>query len=210
MRNGARYIFALSLGLRRGEALGLKWSDISINWKHGCIKNSTCRAKRSGNECPARPGSGTATIRRTLQQRTWQHGCEPSGSCGHRMDGHCPKRHGGGYSLPKRSPGPGVARLAFRTRWPKRWKLTASSSKQLVCRESRTRVSRRPDSRVVKARLACRESPTRVSRKFDSGVAKARLAGWRGRAILGKLILSGLLLFTSPGEDASTDHGRGD
>jgi len=96
MRNGARYIVALSLGLRRGEALGLKWSDISITWKHGCVRNSACRQKLSPKECAARRGSGTVTIRRALQQRTWQHGCEPAGSCGHRLGAHCPDRHGGG------------------------------------------------------------------------------------------------------------------
>lgn len=95
-RNGARYVVALSLGLRRGEALGLKWSDLSIEWKHGCVRNSACRRKLAARECPARTGSGTLTIRRTLQQRTWQHGCSPAGSCGHRLGAHCPKRHGGG------------------------------------------------------------------------------------------------------------------
>jgi integrase len=30
MRNAARFIVALALGLRRGEALGLRWSDTAI------------------------------------------------------------------------------------------------------------------------------------------------------------------------------------
>jgi integrase len=96
VRNGARYVVALSLGLRRGEALGLKWADLSIEWKHGCVKNSPCRRKLTAKECAARTGSGTLTIRRTLQQRTWQHGCNPAGSCGHRLGAHCPDRHSGG------------------------------------------------------------------------------------------------------------------
>lgn len=32
MRNGARYVVALSVGLRRGEALGLKWNDLAVTW----------------------------------------------------------------------------------------------------------------------------------------------------------------------------------
>lgn len=77
IRNGARYIVALSLGLRRGEALALKWSDIAVSWKHGCIRKSDCRQKLAAKECPVRQGTGTLTVRRALQQRTWQHGCEP-------------------------------------------------------------------------------------------------------------------------------------
>ena len=30
VRNGARFVVALTLGLRRGEALGLKWSDLDV------------------------------------------------------------------------------------------------------------------------------------------------------------------------------------
>jgi integrase len=96
MRNGARYIVALSIGLRRGEALGLKWSDMSITWRHGCAKVNPCRKKVRAHKCPERRGSGTLTVRRAIQQRTWRHGCVPEGSCGHRLGGHCPDRYGGG------------------------------------------------------------------------------------------------------------------
>lgn len=95
-RNGARYVVALSLGLRRGEALALKWSDIAITWKHGCVGESTCRRKLPADKCQVRHGNGTLTIRRALQQRTWQHGCTPAGSCGHRLGAYCPDRHSGG------------------------------------------------------------------------------------------------------------------
>lgn len=96
LRNGARYIVALSIGLRRGEALGLKWSDIDIKWRHGCRKGSDCRRRRGAQACPERQGRGTLTIRRTLQHRTWRHDCDPDGSCDHRLGAHCPKRTGGG------------------------------------------------------------------------------------------------------------------
>jgi integrase len=56
-RNGARWLFALALGLRQGECLGVKWSDVDLDkgiirirrgrlrpkYKHGC--NSTCGRK---------------------------------------------------------------------------------------------------------------------------------------------------------------------
>ncbi|GAA5129100.1 tyrosine-type recombinase/integrase [Haloechinothrix salitolerans] len=95
IRNGARYVVALSVGLRRGEALGLKWSDYAVKWRHGCPKGSTCRS-RDASKCDLREGRGTLTIRRAIQQRTWQHGCDPDGSCGHRLGAYCPHRRDGG------------------------------------------------------------------------------------------------------------------
>lgn len=70
MRNGARWVIALGLGLRQGEALGLQWRDIDLEdgtlkvirqlrrvvWKHGCIEPTNC-AKR-GTDCPNRFGGG--------------------------------------------------------------------------------------------------------------------------------------------------------
>jgi integrase len=68
-RNGVRYALALALGLRQGEALGLKWSDLDEKAK-------------------------TLTIRRALQRHTYRHGCaEP---CGRKRGADCPDRHGGG------------------------------------------------------------------------------------------------------------------
>lgn len=71
MRNGARFIIALTLGLRKGEALGLQWRDINFSRR-------------------------TVTIRRTVQRLNWNHGCAPARPCGRRYAGHCPERHGGG------------------------------------------------------------------------------------------------------------------
>jgi integrase len=68
-RNGVRYALALALGLRQGEALGLKWSDLSADGE-------------------------TLTIRRALQRHPWQHGC--GGTCGRNRGADCPQRHGGG------------------------------------------------------------------------------------------------------------------
>lgn len=96
VRNGARFIIALALGLRRGEALGLRWSDVEITWEHGCPAGAPCRAAGGASECSQRRGSGTLTIRRAIQQRVWKHGCSPDNSCGHRYGARCPQRHSGG------------------------------------------------------------------------------------------------------------------
>src|SRR3712207_5355452 len=49
-RNSARWAMALALGLRQGEALGLKWSDVALP--------------------PGRP-----PIRRNRLRPAWEHGC---------------------------------------------------------------------------------------------------------------------------------------
>lgn len=71
MRNGARFVLALTLGLRKGEALGLQWRDLNAETR-------------------------TLTIRRSLQRMNWQHGCPQDKPCGRRYAGHCPEKHGGG------------------------------------------------------------------------------------------------------------------
>lgn len=63
-RNSTRWALALSLGLRQGEALGLKWTDLDL-------------------------ASGRLTIRRNRLRPAWAHGC--GGDCGHKP-GHCPQR----------------------------------------------------------------------------------------------------------------------
>jgi integrase len=63
-RNGARWVVALALGLRQGEALGLKWSDVDLD-------------------------SGLLRIRRGRLRPRYAHGC--GGTCG-RKAGYCPQR----------------------------------------------------------------------------------------------------------------------
>lgn len=64
-RNSARWAIALSLGLRQGEALGLKWNDVDLK-------------------------AGVLRVRRSLNRPKYKHGCggEPCG----RKPGFCPKR----------------------------------------------------------------------------------------------------------------------
>jgi integrase len=56
-RNGVRFALALAVGLRQGEAIGLKWTDLDTN-------------------------AGTLTVRRALQRQTWRHGCNDPHTCG--------------------------------------------------------------------------------------------------------------------------------
>ena len=64
-RNGARWALALALGLRQGEALGLKWTDLDLT-------------------------RASLTVRRGRLRPRWEHGC--GGTCGRRYGGHCPDR----------------------------------------------------------------------------------------------------------------------
>lgn len=52
-------------GLRQGEALGLRWSDIDLD-------------------------AGTLTVWRGRQRPRWEHGCRSP--CGRKRGGHCPDR----------------------------------------------------------------------------------------------------------------------
>lgn len=63
-RNGARWAIALALGLRQGEALGLKWADVNL-------------------------ASGTLRVRRSLLRPKYEHGC--GDTCG-RKPGLCPQK----------------------------------------------------------------------------------------------------------------------
>ena len=63
-RNRARWALALALGLRQGEALGLRWSDVDLD-------------------------GGTLWVRRARLRPTYAHGC--GGTCGKKA-GYCPRR----------------------------------------------------------------------------------------------------------------------
>jgi integrase len=64
-RNGARWAVALALGLRQGEALGLRWIDVDLD-------------------------AGTLLVRRGRLRPRWEHGC--GGTCGRMFGGYCPNR----------------------------------------------------------------------------------------------------------------------
>lgn len=64
-RNSARWAVALALGLRQGEALGLRWADLDLT-------------------------AGSLAVRRSRQRPRWEHGC--GGKCGKPKAGYCPNR----------------------------------------------------------------------------------------------------------------------
>ncbi|MEV7613288.1 site-specific integrase [Streptomyces sp. NPDC089799] len=64
LRNSARWVIALALGLRQGEALGLMWEDVYL-------------------------GAGYIRIRKNRLRPKYAHGCEDP--CG-RKPGYCPQR----------------------------------------------------------------------------------------------------------------------
>jgi integrase len=68
-RNGVRFALALAVGLRQGEAIGLKWSDLDAT-------------------------AGTITVRRALQRGTWRHGCDDPHTCGSKHHKIKPCREG--------------------------------------------------------------------------------------------------------------------
>jgi len=65
-RNSARWALALALGLRQGEALGLKWNDVNLD-------------------------AGQLIVRRNRLRPKWEHGC--GGTCGRQRRGSCPQRY---------------------------------------------------------------------------------------------------------------------
>lgn len=56
-RNGVRFVVALALGCRQGEALGLKWER--LDRQHRILR-----------------------VKKALQRQTWQHGCADPHACG--------------------------------------------------------------------------------------------------------------------------------
>jgi integrase len=117
-RNGARWSVALALGIRQGEALGLRWSYVDLEtgvirawfqvqrlaWRHGCDDPYACGARWHRRAC-----------KEGCKQHRHRPGCEP----GRTRKGHvchkrpcpvdctahsdkCPRRVGGGIVFRQR------------------------------------------------------------------------------------------------------------
>jgi integrase len=99
-RNGVRFVIALALGIRQGEALGIKRERLDPrkkalrfpkqlqrqSWQHGCEDPAVCAAPRhKAAPCP-----------KPCTRHKRPESCRPCpASCtGHAR--HCPQRHGGG------------------------------------------------------------------------------------------------------------------
>ncbi|MEU2083139.1 site-specific integrase [Streptomyces albus] len=65
-RNSARWMLALALGLRQGETLGLRWSDVDLENEYLKLRRNRLRPK-------------------------YEHGCSEAQPCG-RKAGYCPDR----------------------------------------------------------------------------------------------------------------------
>src|SRR5215469_4156364 len=86
LRNGTRWSVALALGLRQGEALGLRWRYVDLD-------------------------AGLITVRWQLQRLPWRHGCTDPNACGEgrhqancsrdctRHARSCRQRTGGGLQI---------------------------------------------------------------------------------------------------------------
>jgi integrase len=111
-RNGARWSVALALGIRQGEALGLRWSYVDLEtgvirawfqiqrteWQHGCDNPRSCSERWHRYPCKPR-------CKKHRHLPTCEPGCTIKGHvcykrpCAPDCTGHaakCPHRTGGG------------------------------------------------------------------------------------------------------------------
>jgi integrase len=89
-RNAAGWAVALALGLRQGEALGLKWPDINLD-------------------------RATLRVRRELLRPRYRHGC--GDTCGRKKAGYCSDRIRTNALTKTPGPAPARARLGYRRLW---------------------------------------------------------------------------------------------
>ena len=110
--NGARWTVGLALGLRQGEALGLRWQYVDLDagavkvwwqlqrtsWQHGCDDPKSCAAGK--HRLPCRPNCPKAK-RRSGRRHVCLRPDDPR-TCRPNCLGHastCPQRHGGGLDF---------------------------------------------------------------------------------------------------------------
>lgn len=127
--NGARWAFALAVGPRQGEALGLMWPMLDLEdldnasvqiawelvrlpWRHGCDDPQTCGAKKHRYPCPPNPADCPKAQRKAGRRHVCKRPClsacntHRSGKCPTfcaeqctRHASTCPDRQGGGLVL---------------------------------------------------------------------------------------------------------------
>jgi integrase len=110
-RNGARWSVGLALGLREGEALGLRWSYLDLdagtariwwqisraNWRHGCDDPHACGERFHRVACPRSCDQHKHNGRCASGCKNPKHACrKPCARACRRHAANCPKRHGGG------------------------------------------------------------------------------------------------------------------
>jgi integrase len=110
-RNGARWSVGLALGLREGEALGLRWSYLDLdagiariwwqvsraNWRHGCDDPHACGERFHRVACSRGCDQHKHSKRCPADCKKLTHACpKPCPRDCRRHAANCPKRHGGG------------------------------------------------------------------------------------------------------------------
>ncbi|GAA4618412.1 site-specific integrase [Actinoallomurus liliacearum] len=117
-RNGARWTVALALGIRQGEALGLRWDYVDLEtglirawfqiqhaeWQHGCNDPHECGARWHKEPCPT-------NCKKHRHDEDCQEDCKkkshrcPRRTCRKDCTGHadhCPQRKGGSKTFRQR------------------------------------------------------------------------------------------------------------
>jgi integrase len=106
-RNGARWSVGLAVGLRQGEALGLRWSYVDLEtgdvrvwwqlqrnkWQHGCDDPHTCGARLHRTSCAKQCKKAQNPRYCVSREKGHPKPCPP-GCVGHAVS--CPQRTGGG------------------------------------------------------------------------------------------------------------------
>lgn len=113
-RNGARWSVGLALGLRQGEALGLRWAYVDLaagvvrvwwqvsraNWRHGCTDPHACGKRFHRTACPTPCKQHRHRASCAPDCSTPSHRCPKP--CPPRCTRHaaqCPQRRGGGLTF---------------------------------------------------------------------------------------------------------------
>lgn len=186
--DGARWLVALALGLRQGEALALAWDKIDLD-------------------------AGQLHVHRELYPLPWEHGCPESKAkpndkrpCGRRAD-HCKQRHSGGrfVSTPKSDAGSRTlslpeqlvevlkqhkaAQLQIRAEEGPRWSgFTAASGETLdlvFCQRSGNAYQASKDWQAWKDFLkAAKVPPVRVHDARHTAATLLLLMGVDGRVVM--------------------------
>ncbi|WMI32978.1 tyrosine integrase [Arthrobacter phage PeggyLeg03] len=186
--DGARWLVALALGLRQGEALGLAWDKIDLDAKQ-------------------------LHVHRELTSIPWQHGCPESEAdpdakrpCGRRAD-HCKQRHSGGrfVTTPKSDAGKrtlslpdqlvdvlrthGERQLRIRAEEGRRWKGFVSANAQALelvfCQRNGNALQSSADWLAWKAFLkAAGVPPVRVHDARHTAATLLLLMGVDGRVVM--------------------------
>ncbi|SDY25638.1 Phage integrase, N-terminal SAM-like domain [Saccharopolyspora shandongensis] len=106
-RNGVRFVIALALGCRQGEALGFKWERLDREnrlyrvrralqrqaWQHGCDDPHSCGARFHREACPENCTRHRNRKNCIRDEKGRARPCPPNCT---RHASSCPKRHGGG------------------------------------------------------------------------------------------------------------------